>query len=178
MSKVSAALPAKLWIGTYEWPVKVVPKTHPVMVATENDPQSDGITLFEDEDRCIYIASHLDTRKRFEVVWHEITHAINWVNDIDDDTDEETVADRHGVAWTQFLLDNPAYERWQAYMLKRIRRERSKGETNTESKDDTETERVAGAGGGSVGQETRVDSGGSRGKRDSSDDPGSQSQES
>jgi hypothetical protein len=114
-------LPTRLWIGTYEFYLMSVPRTHPKL-----DGDADGITYTGDDGNLICIASHLDARRMLEVVLHEVTHAINWVNDIEDGTDEEDVATKHGHAWSALLLDNPRFQRWLTVALNRIRKERTK----------------------------------------------------
>lgn len=120
------SLPRKAWIGSYEFPLRLVPPDDPVL-ATDAEPCEfdDGAMVAEESTRGIYIAANLDRRKLLEIFHHEITHAINWVNDIDDGVDEETIALKHGEAWSAFWLDNPRVQRWHTVTLNAIRRERS-----------------------------------------------------
>ena len=37
-------------------------------------------------------------------------------------TDEE-LAEKYGIAWSQFFLDNPRFVSWMAYTLNKIRNE-------------------------------------------------------
>lgn len=74
----------------------------------------------------IYLNNLLDTSRTLEVVLHEITHAINWVYDVDDGTEEENIAEKHGLGWSQFWLANPRFEAWLVHTLKSIRKERRK----------------------------------------------------
>src|ERR1700676_2057846 len=95
-------IPYKVWVGTYEYSLQLVPRDHPDLAGDS------GITSFDEDNRRILVAIGLSIRTRFEVVWHELTHAINDACDIDDPMpDEETVATRHGAMWTHFFLDNP-----------------------------------------------------------------------
>lgn len=113
------ALPKKLWVGSYEFPLRQI---EPDDVVLGGD---DGLMEPAETNRGIYIANNLDRRKTLEIILHEITHAINFVNDIDDGEDEETVATKHGIAWSMFLLDNPRFQRWLTYTLNKIRKERA-----------------------------------------------------
>jgi hypothetical protein len=182
MSKVSAALPSKIWIGSHEFPIRVVPSDHAALEG------ADGIAVLDADDPQwgIWIRANMTRRLRFDRVWHEITHCINFVNDLGMDDDgndcaiatEEEIATAHGKTWTQVLLDNPAFERWVAFTLKQIRRERSKGHDNQpETRDDSATERQSGAGSSGAGQETRDDSSGGGSNRNTPDDAGSQGKE-
>jgi hypothetical protein len=112
-------LPSTLWVGNYEFPMMMVPVKDKIL---EGD--ADGCTMFEHGDRGIYIAEHLCKRRTLDVVLHEITHAINWVHDIQDKEPEEGIASKHGIAWSQLYLDNPRFEEWLTYTVRAIRAER------------------------------------------------------
>lgn len=115
------APPRKVWVGTYEFALRFVAPDDPILVVRGRI--SDGVTDLESQT--IDIAWHLDDRKTIEVVWHELTHAINWVNDIKDGVrSEETIARKHGIAWSQFHLDNPKFFRWYSHLVRRIGKER------------------------------------------------------
>jgi hypothetical protein len=114
-------LPSKLWVGTYEIPVRIVPSTDPVL---EGD--CDGCFEDGEDGRGIYLASSLDKRKLFEVVIHEITHVIDWAYELEDEgLEEELVAKTHGKAWSQVYLDNPRLLRWFTHIVTALRKERS-----------------------------------------------------
>ncbi len=123
MKKPAPVLPRKLWIGAYEFKVNYTAADTPALCGEDGQMEADG-------RRCIiWLSDDMDTRRLLEIVLHEITHAINWVHDIDDDDKtvqvlEEDVAEKHGKAWAALWLDNPRFERWFAYVLARIRRER------------------------------------------------------
>ena len=120
-------LPRKLWIGTYEYTVALVPHGDAGLA------EDYGATYSDDQRKAIFIDSSLDTRKRLEIVLHELTHAIVWTHDLADvdseevTVNEETLCDRFGIAWSAFLLDNPRFQRWLTYTLNRIRKERKDG---------------------------------------------------
>lgn len=127
-------MPRKLWIGSYEFKVNLVASEHPSLCGEDGQMEADG-------RRCIiWLSEDMDTRRMLEIVLHEMTHAINWVHDIDDDEKtvmilEEDLATAHGKAWSQVYLDNPRFERWLTYTLARIRRERRVNDpSTTESK--------------------------------------------
>lgn len=130
MATREVKLPVKIWVGSYEFPIEVVTPDDPIL------EKADGIAQFEESKRGIYISAALDDRKFFEIVWHEIEHAINWDREIDDkiealvddgkgDDIEEELTKTHGIAWTQFFLDNPKFQRWFTYTLNKLRKERT-----------------------------------------------------
>jgi hypothetical protein len=124
------ALPERVWVGTYEVPIEVVLPDDEILDG------GDGIFVFDEAEFGIYISGSLDTRKFLEIVWHEITHAIHWDREVDDkiealvddgkDEDiEEEITKVQGIAWTQFLLDNPKFQRWLTFTLNKLRKERN-----------------------------------------------------
>lgn len=112
--------PAKVWVGTYEFAIEFLPPDDPALMLRGRP--CDGIT--DTELQSIAIGAHLDDRKTLEIVWHEITHAISWVFEIEDGAREESIARKHGIAWSQFHLDNPHFVRWYTYLVNRITQER------------------------------------------------------
>lgn len=117
-------LPRKVWIGSYEFPVRIVDADDPAL-KDEAGVASDGMMDNHEDHRAITISNKLDTRKRLEIVFHELVHAINIVNGITDDlpVEEDEIADKHGLAWSQFYLDNPRFAAWVVYTIARIRKD-------------------------------------------------------
>jgi hypothetical protein len=111
-------IPKKIWVVTWEFEVSLVSANHPMLEG------NDGMTYFDEENRGIYLSELLPPRTLLEVFWHEAEHAINWSEDIEDGIDEETLCEKHGKAWTDFLLNNPRFESWLTRMNKFIRHER------------------------------------------------------
>lgn len=119
-------LPRRVWVGNYEFRIRVVPRaTDRLAPEKDGDQENDGITIFEPTE--IMVAADMAAPLLLEVVWHEITHAINWDNDVDDGADEETICDRHGKAWTAFWVANPRFARWWNGQVVAIRKERERG---------------------------------------------------
>lgn len=116
-------LPKKVWIGTYEFTIHVVDRNHDKLKSKgADDPDADGITTFAGQT--IHIANDMTASLVLETVWHEITHAINWVNDIEDGADEEMICNLHGKAWSKFFIENPRFGRWFQAQCIAIRKER------------------------------------------------------
>lgn len=107
-------------MGTYEFAFDFAPPEHPELRACGR--HNDGTCDLKRQE--ITISAALDDRKTLEIVWHEITHAMNWVCGISSRTAEETIARKHGEAWSQFFLDNPKFVRWYTSLVSRIRKER------------------------------------------------------
>lgn len=63
----------------------------------------------------VYIDATRSAREVLELVWHELTHAVNEEHSLlipRKRLTEERVATCHGHAWTQVLLDNPKLRAW------------------------------------------------------------------
>lgn len=114
------APPTKVWVGTCEYTFDFALPDDPRLIV--RGKISDGVT--DVEEQSILIAAHLDDRKLMEIAWHEVTHAVDWVYDIEDGAREETIARRHGIAWSQFWFDNPRFVRWYSYLANKIKRAR------------------------------------------------------
>ena len=118
--------PLKVYVETFEFPLYFVLPDDEALLGNE------GITGLLEEERGIWISEALEDRKLLEIIHHEVTHAINWVYDVDSALSskwppgrkEEAVAAIHGRAWSQFWLDNPKYVRWYTHVVNRIRKER------------------------------------------------------
>lgn len=120
MATREVSLPRCLWVSSYEFALQ--------MVEPENSylEGNNGMTYAEDGDTRIWISSGLGPRKTLEIVFHEVTHAINFAYDIDptDDISEEDIASKHGIAWSALYMDNPRFQRWVTSVTNRIRKER------------------------------------------------------
>lgn len=129
-----AKLAKRVWLKNYEFGIEIREPSDPVFreeSAAPDDMPAEGLT--DTEKRRIYVAAGLELRRLVEVVWHEIQHAINWVNDVEpaiakfkgDATEaEELIAEVSGIAWTTFFLDNPRMQQWFTRVFNQIRRER------------------------------------------------------
>lgn len=122
-------LPSKVWVGAYEFPLALVASDDKALDG------ADGMTVTDEVGRGIWINEILDPRKMLEIVWHELTHAINWNQEIDNRSErkgstlncsEEVLATKHGFAWTQFFLDNPKMHRWINATVRQLQKERDR----------------------------------------------------
>ena len=109
--------PKRVWFGGHEYTVTPVGSDDPRLDGAEY-----GITYFDEADRygqrfAIYYVFERPAREVFDTVWHELTHALNYSQGVKCKSrsvrkNDEHVASRHGYAWTQAFLDNPALVRW------------------------------------------------------------------
>lgn len=111
--------PDKVWIGTVEYAIRVVEANHPKLDGGE----SDGITEFAPPQ--IHLADSLSLSTFMETLYHELTHAVDFVTDIEDGTLEEEIADKHGKVWSQFWINNPRFQRWWSKACVQVRKDRA-----------------------------------------------------
>lgn len=115
------SLPTRIFIGTF-----VVHVSH----VEDNDPRLEdarGISLLDGGKTEILINKTLVGPQLLEVVWHEVTHVINWINDLDDGMEEEKLTTVHGCAWPLLLVANPKFQRWLTWMVNSLRKDQISG---------------------------------------------------
>ena len=121
------APPAKLYVGTFEFPLYFV---HPSDVELDG---ANGITGLDEDERGVWVSDSLEDRKMMEIVLHELQHAFDWAYDISaradkirsSDKREEFYAEQFGLAMSAFWLDNPKFVRWYDSIARRIKKERT-----------------------------------------------------
>lgn len=118
MTPLVGSCPKKVWIGTTEFEIFLVEKNH----AKLDNGESDGITEFNPP--VIHLCQDLCLTLFMETLWHELTHAVNHVGDIEDSPLEEVIADQHGKVWSQFWINNPRFQRWWTKVCNAVRKER------------------------------------------------------
>jgi hypothetical protein len=90
----------------------------------EGPHPDDGACSFD--PTAIFIADDMNQGQALETVWHELTHAINHVCDIDDMVSEEDLTDKHGKVWSQFWISNPRFATWWMRNCIAVRKERAR----------------------------------------------------
>jgi hypothetical protein len=120
MSDVFHGLPRRLKIGQFTFRVKVLEK-----VQVEEDQCFGSADL---ENQVISLVSKLRLEQAVNTVQHEITHCINYVYGVDDDSTEEQVTTQHTNGQIAFWLDNPKAFAWLARSLRAIRAAAKKDE--------------------------------------------------
>lgn len=118
---VFRTLPRRIAIGAYTFRVKLVPAGHEKL--KDEDSDSDGMTVFDEQ--CIYLCSSLALHRALNVVQHEVSHAINWVNDVSDESTEEEFVTRNTNGLVEVQMRNPRYVRWVNSAIRRFKKESS-----------------------------------------------------
>ena len=75
----------------------------------------------------VYLRAGLSATRLFNLVWHEVTHCVNYAARLDDESTEEEFTTAHGFVWPAFLLMNPNFYRWISECIDRINLERDIG---------------------------------------------------
>ncbi len=123
MSELLKGLPRKVRIGQFTLRFKVA--------TTDERPElvnCNGLTLFE-ESLILLEAKHVETasaEQLLNTVQHEISHTINIVYGVDDESTEETFVAQHTNGLVAFWIDNPRFETWRRKMLREIKTARAK----------------------------------------------------
>lgn len=115
-----AKVPARIWIGSYDFAIRLVPATDPMLDG------NDAMTSFH--ANVIYIATGHTPSRLLNRLLHEITHGINMVVGIknEDEIEEETIADLHGDAWASIYVNNPKFAQFVYDIAAAIRKEAGK----------------------------------------------------
>lgn len=108
-------LPRRIAIGAYTYRIQIVPRDHAKLEA------ADGISLLN-EFRILF-AEDIPFQRAAEVVHHEMSHCINWVYGVQDETDEEQFTTQNSKGWTDVRLRNPRLDNWMTKTLRRMRKE-------------------------------------------------------
>lgn len=117
-------------------PVWIGPRAYQVVPVPADDPRLEGhraLTCHEPPTIHVDITRH--PREVFELVWHEITHAVDEEFGLNllakgrpARIKEEQVATVQGHGWTQVFLDNPALLPWLEQITNYIRSEQEDAE--------------------------------------------------
>jgi hypothetical protein len=110
--------PDKVWVGTVEFRIHLVPSSHDKLDGGETE----GITEMSPPQ--IHVSKDLSLSAFMETLYHELTHAVDFVSDIEDGTDEESIADKHAKTWSQLWINNPRFQRWWAKACVTVRKDR------------------------------------------------------
>lgn len=98
-----------------------------VVIADESNEfleDADGCAVFH-EFR-IYLRENLPLQLAVNVVQHEVTHCINWVYGVTDDSTEEQFTNQHTNGLQEVWLRNPRLLNWQVKQLRRMKKEASR----------------------------------------------------
>lgn len=98
------SLPSQCHVLGTSYHLIVTPHDHPALHGAE------GLTDFR--TNAIYLQKGLPPLGLLNVLWHELTHAINETGEIENGVKEERIAAWHGQTWPTFFILNPAFSRW------------------------------------------------------------------
>jgi hypothetical protein len=116
--ELARGLPRKFKIGQYTYRLRFVS-------AAEYDGLSDAYGVCDHDALRIYVSTEPSCAENPErllnTVQHELTHAINHVWGIDDDTNEENMTGFHTNGTVALWLDNPKYLLWVRRLLREIK---------------------------------------------------------
>lgn len=116
---VYKGLPRRIHVGAYTFRVVIA-----AAAGHEHLEDADGMTVF-DELR-IYLRAGPNLQLALNTVMHEVTHAINWVYGVTDDSTEEQFTAQHTNGQLEVWMRNPRLLNWKVKQLRRIKKESSR----------------------------------------------------
>lgn len=112
----SRSLPRFAVIGKWRFSIEIA---HPKDVSDLEDAYG---LMYPAEQR-IVIRAGLPNKLFLNTLCHELTHAVNWVYGVTDESDEEAFTERHTDGYLQFRLDNKRLDNWITRAVNEIRTE-------------------------------------------------------
>jgi hypothetical protein len=105
--------------------IHVGPNTFRVVItdAKGNADLEDNYGMTYLEKFQINLHQDMPAQRAAEIVQHEITHCINSVYGVDDDSDEETFTTQHSKGLTELWLRNPRLLNWMVKTVRNARKE-------------------------------------------------------
>jgi hypothetical protein len=127
MSDVAATdvyrgLPRRIHVGATTF--RVVITTPEAAEGGQYLADADGCCVF-DEFR-LYLRDDLPLQRAVNVVKHEVTHAINWVYGVDDESTEEQFTTQHTNGELEVWVRNPRLLNWLVKQVRRMKKEASR----------------------------------------------------
>lgn len=116
---VYKGLPRRVHVGGYTFRVAISTSD-----ACEHLVDADGMCVFS--ELRIYLRADLDLQLAVNTVQHEVTHAINFVYGVTDDSTEEQFTTQHANGQTEVWLRNPRLMNWQVKQIRRLKKESSR----------------------------------------------------
>jgi hypothetical protein len=112
---VFKGLPRRILIGPYAFRISIVDEGDPVLDG------NDGMSVIGKFR--IYLPRTLAFQRCAEVVHHEISHCVNWVYGVGDDSSEEHFVTQNSKGVVETRLRNPRLDNWMNKTLRRMRKE-------------------------------------------------------
>lgn len=117
---VFKGLPRRVHVGHATFRIVVCAPADSVHLADEND----GCTVLQEYK--IFLNNEMHLQAAVEVVQHEVTHAINWVYGVDDDSTEEQFTTQHSKGQLEVWMRNPRLLNWIVKQLRLMKKQASR----------------------------------------------------
>jgi hypothetical protein len=105
--------------------IQIGPNTFRVIVGTpESNPdleENNGMTYMQKFQ--IHLLEGMPAQLAAEIVQHEVSHCINNVYGVDDDSSEEHSVTQHSKGLTELWLRNPRLLNWMVKTIRNVRKE-------------------------------------------------------
>jgi predicted mannosyl-3-phosphoglycerate phosphatase (HAD superfamily) len=116
---VFKGLPRRIHVGGHTYRVLI-------QSVEENAELENAFGLTDLEKFRIHLFVGMPASQALEVVQHEVSHVINDVFGVTDDSSEEQFTTQHSKGLIEIQLRNPRYVNWINKTLRRVRKEASR----------------------------------------------------
>lgn len=113
--EVYKGLPRRIHVGPHTFGVVICQPSE-----CEHLKDADGCAAFN--EMRIYLRDNLPLQLAVNVVVHEVTHCINWVYGVNDESTEEQFTNQHATGEIDVFLHNPRYMEWVMRQVRRMKR--------------------------------------------------------
>lgn len=110
-------LPRRIHVGQFLFRIQIESEEHEELI--------EAFGRCDFTARRIYLRSGMDAELSLNTALHELTHAVNWVYDLDDESTEEQFTSRHTNGMVDMWMRNPRLYLWITKTLRRAKREAS-----------------------------------------------------
>jgi hypothetical protein len=110
-------LPRRITVGAFTFRVHIEPETHPELV--------DAFGCCNTNKQLIYLREGQDAALALNTVVHELSHAVNWVYGVEDDSTEEQFTGSHTNGMIDMWMRNPRLFLWIAKLLRQAKKDAS-----------------------------------------------------
>jgi Zn-dependent peptidase ImmA (M78 family) len=112
-------LPRRVRISLYTFRIVLVSEKHAALEGNE------AMSVFGDT-HAIYLNKTMPAQRVLEIVYHELSHCVNYSRDIVDGATEEEFVTGHSIGMTELLLHNPRMHAWINATAGKMRRRMGK----------------------------------------------------
>jgi hypothetical protein len=108
-------LPRRMQVGAFVFRV--------LLESSEHELLAEAFGRCDTDNRRIYVRQDMDAELALNTVVHELSHAVNWVYGVNDDSTEEQFTGQHTNGLIDLWMRNPRLVLWITKTLRRAKKE-------------------------------------------------------